>query len=180
MYKRRCSWCKRVMYFKLGESIKMFCSKECHAMDRQKRFASEDCGPPMKMLTADDITDEGYIALVKAMVSRAGQDVKKYKPGTQIRNSAEKFFESDYFTDLTGLDGDPILQKLKEEYKRRQKRTTKYPKIKVQCIETGEVYASINEAAGVFGISPKGIYDVLNGHGKTSAGMHWKYAEERK
>lgn len=178
MVKRKCLWCKRDMVFKLGEHITQFCSRECHDMDRQKKFASADEGPPMPLLKAEDITDEGYIAICKAIVGRASQDVTKYKPGTQIRVSAEKFFESDWFSTLTGLDGKSILRKLQEEYESKKKRQPKYPTCKVLCVETGAVYDSIKAAAEAYGIDAKWIYNVCKGFNKTTAGMHWRYLEE--
>lgn len=179
MYKRRCSWCKKVMEFKLGEPIKSFCSKQCYSMDREKRFASEDSGPPMPPLKVEDITDEGYIALMKAVVSRAGQDVSKYKPGTQIRVSAENFFRSDWFSALTGLDGKLILRELQEEYTRKhQHKKLNYSTSPVRCVETGAVYESIKAAAEAFGIVPKMIYNVCKGFNKTAAGMHWEHVKE--
>lgn len=179
MIKRRCSWCKKVMVFKLGEPIKSFCSKQCYGMDKEKRFASEDSGPPMPPLKVENITDEGYIALMKAVVSRAGQDVTKFKPGTQIRVSAEKFFESEWFSALTGLDGKPILRELQEEYKRKHKhKKLNYSTSPVRCVETGMVYESIKAAGETFAVSPKSIYNVCKGYDKTAGGMHWEYVKE--
>lgn len=179
MIKRRCSWCKKYMEFKYGEHIKQFCSRECHYMDRQKRFASEDSVPPMPPLDADSIADEGYIALMKAVVNRASQDVTKFKPGTQIRVSAEKFFESNWFSTLTGLEGAPILRKLQREYEEKRKhKKLNYSKCPVRCVETGVVYESIKDAADVYGMSPKSIYNVCKGYDKTAAGMRFEYVKE--
>lgn len=178
MYIRKCKECGRQMYFRDGVGFKPFCSKRCSDIHKEKMYNDPDNGPVMPRLDADRIADEGYIALMKAMVNRASQDVTKYKPGTQIRVSAEKFFESDHFTALTGLDGKPILRKLQREYERKQKRKPKYPTCKVLCVETGTVYASIKEAAEAYGIDAKWIYNVCKGFNKTTAGMHWRYLEE--
>lgn len=182
MYKRRCSWCKKVMEFKLGENIKLYCSKQCKDMSREKEFASADNGPPMKPLTVESLTDDGFLALVEAIVARAGEDVAHFAPGTQIRVSAEKFFESDYFSALTGLDGQAVLRDLQEAAKKKKQETHgKRPRFRaVQCIETGVVYGSIKEAAKVYNCEPSGIHDVCakNGRRKTAAGMHWRYVEK--
>lgn len=182
MYKRRCSWCRKVMEFKLGEPIKSFCSKECYSMDREKRFASEDDGPPMKPLTAESLTDDGFLALVEAIVARAGEDVSHFAPGTQIRVSAEKFFESDFFSALTGLDGQAVLRDLREAAKKKKPETRgKKPRNRAcQCIETGVVYDSIKEAAKVYNCEPSGIHDVCakNGRRQRAGGMHWRYVEK--
>ena len=179
MFNRRCAWCKRYMECEPGT---LFCSDECYSMDRAKRLASEESGPPMRPLDVQAITDEGYIALVKALVSRASQDVRKYKPGTQIRVNAEKFFASDYFTYLTGLNGEAILRKLQEEYTKRKNAAQEKPKpyvcLRVRCIETKVVYPTCKEAAVAFGVSPKMIYNVCKGYNKTASGMHFEYVEE--
>lgn len=177
MIARKCAWCGKQMYFRQGNEIRKFCSPQCFRRHREKLFAKEDDGPPMPPLDADKITDEGYVALVKAMVGRASQDVTKYAPGTQIRVSAEKFFQSDFFGALTGLDGEPILRKLQEEYKRkhRNKKSAAYVTRRVRCVETTTVYDSIKEAAEIYGIAPKTLYCVCHGELETAAGMHWEY-----
>lgn len=176
MIQRKCAWCGKQMCFKLGSDITKFCSPLCYRLHREKLFTKEDDGPPMPPLEADKITDEGYVALVKAIVNRASQDVTKYAPGTQIRVSAEKFFQSEFFGALTGLEGEPILNKLQEEYKRKHKdKKLNYSTSPVRCVETGMVYESIKVAAEVFGISPKMLYNVCKGFNKTAAGMHWEY-----
>jgi len=172
------------MYFKPGDNLKLFCSKQCRDKDRERKFASEESGPPMKPLTAENITDEGYIALVEAIVSRAGADVKNFKPGTQIRVSAEKFFESDYFSALTGLDGETILRDLQEQHKNKKPdprgRKPRMARIRrlVQCIETGVVYSSLKEAAQAYNIHPSCIQYVCSKMRHRAAGMHWRYVEE--
>lgn len=183
MIKRRCAWCKRIMEFKMGESIRSFCSKQCYSMDREKRFANEDSGPPMKPLTAKDITDEGFIALVEAIVARAGEDVTHFAPGTQNRVSAENFFKSDFFSALTGLEGEPVLRELQEEYAKRKHRLNREKKKafvtrRVRCIETNTEYESIKSAAEVYGITQNTLYCALNGFQKTAAGLHWEYVED--
>jgi len=181
MLKRKCSWCGKVMEFKLGEPVKSFCSKQCYSMDREKRFAWEDCGPPMPPLKVENITDEGYIALVKAIVARASHDVTHFKPDTQIRVQAEKFFESEYFSNLTGLDGHSILRDLQDLGKKKgpDKRGRKRCRV-VQCIETGVVYNSIKEAAKACNCPPSTIQDVCakNGRRNRAAGMHWRYVDK--
>ena len=48
---------------------------------------------------------------------------------------------------------------------------------KVRCIETGEVYRSLSDAARAIGYSVANIHHALNS-GKTCKGMHWEYVEE--
>ena len=49
-----------------------------------------------------------------------------------------------------------------------------FPK-SVRCIETGEIFSSIKEAAKKFGIYPETIGRVLQGRQKTARGYHWEY-----
>lgn len=182
MYKRRCSWCKKVMEFKLGEPVKLYCSKQCSDMSKEKQFASEDSGPPMKPLTAESITDEGFLALVEAIVARAGEDVMHFAPGTQVRVQAENFFKSEFFSALTGLDGQAVLRDLREATKKKKPETrNKKPRNRAcQCIETGVVYNSIKEAAKAYNCHPSMIQDVCakNGKRQRAGGMHWRYVEK--
>lgn len=48
---------------------------------------------------------------------------------------------------------------------------------KVRCVETGEVFNSITEAANAYSVSVHSISKVLNGHHKTSKKMHWVFLE---
>lgn len=46
---------------------------------------------------------------------------------------------------------------------------------KVQCIETKEIFSSMNEAAKIKDISLSNISQVCNGKQKTAGGFHWKF-----
>lgn len=48
-------------------------------------------------------------------------------------------------------------------------------KKKVECIETGIIYESRNEAAKDMGVAGSGIGRAINGEQETSAGYHWRY-----
>ena len=71
--------------------------------------------------------DKGCLDLVQAIVMQAVKDWKdakkklKKKPDDLLLKSmveeCEKFFKSEYFNNLTGLDGNSILGKLKDESK---------------------------------------------------------------
>ena len=49
----------------------------------------------------------------------------------------------------------------------------------VICVETGEIFSSMADAAKHFGILVTGIREVLNGIKVTTGGYHWKYADGR-
>lgn len=47
----------------------------------------------------------------------------------------------------------------------------------VECIETGQVYRSVSEAAKAVYTSSTNLSSCLTGHQRTAAGYHWRYAE---
>lgn len=64
----------------------------------------------------------GVQNLVRAIVSRAKRDFMSSPPGSVMHEETKQFFLSEYFTNLTGLQGEPIFRELQEAYdKKRQK-----------------------------------------------------------
>lgn len=170
------------MEFKLGENVRLYCSNLCENMSKEMKLAREDSGPPMKPLTAKDITDDGFVALVEAIVERASHDVTHFSPGTEYRTSAENFFKSEFFAALSGLEGEPILRDLQEEYNKRNRRLHREEKKRfvtrrVRCVETNKEYESLKSAANALGISDKMLQRHLSGRSKSAAGLHWEYAD---
>ncbi len=49
----------------------------------------------------------------------------------------------------------------------------------ILCVETGEIFHSITEAANAKSTTLKGISNVLRGRAITSGGFHWKYADDQ-
>ena len=47
------------------------------------------------------------------------------------------------------------------------------------CIETGEIFESVNSAAAKIGVNHSAISQVLNGKTKTSGGYHWDYLNDK-
>lgn len=181
MLKRKCKECGELMYFQHVSQVNTFCSKACYHEHRRKQLTIVDDGPVMPPLDASKITDEGYVALVKAIVKQASRDVTNHKPGTRVRVQAEKFFESDYFAALTGLDGQAILRDLHEEYNKKKRRLTEdkaFVRRRVRCVETNKEYKSIKAAAEACGISGKMLQQHLSGISKSAGGLHWRYVEE--
>ena len=68
---------------------------------------------------------------------------------------------------------DRLNDKIRDETERHDNRKA------VICVETGEIFPSISDAAKHYGILNQGISDVLNGKKVTSGGFHWKYADGR-
>jgi len=163
------------MEFVLGAHIKPFCSKRCSDIHKDKIYNNPGNGPEMPRLNASKISDDGYVAIVKAIVSRAGRDVMNFKPGTRVRLQAEEFFRSEYFATLTGLDGEAVLRDLQKNQKKRKKGGLRMRK--VLCVETGVEYESINAAAADHNVHSKTLFDALHGRGYTADGLHWKFVE---
>lgn len=63
-------------------------------------------------------------------------------------------------------------------YGTRLERATTAKQRAVRCIETGEEFASIREAAAIKGIDSSTLSKVCQGKKHTIAGLHWCYAEE--
>lgn len=51
---------------------------------------------------------------------------------------------------------------------------------KVECIETGNIYPSVSEAARSMNGDPSGLCAHLRGRHKTFHGFHWRYADTEK
>ena len=66
-----------------------------------------------------------YQALAQAIIMQAVKDWRdamkklrkrpKYEPAIQVKKECERFFLSEWFYELSGVDGSVILKKLKKE-----------------------------------------------------------------
>lgn len=92
-----------------------------------------------------------------------------------------------YNENLTDDDYKAILQRLIEEecqnkhHKPSQKQIKKIKErcsVSVICIETGEVFKSLEEACQKLKIGKSGICSCCKGKQKTAGGFHWKYVEK--
>lgn len=72
-----------------------------------------------------EICPEGAANLIQAIIRQASKDVLNLPPSSWVRQDAINFFKSDYFVALTGLEGEPILNHLLEEYKRKHQKKHK-------------------------------------------------------
>lgn len=103
------------MVFATPTDRRKFCSRQCFLLDRQKAYTVEDDAnvvlPPLESLS-----DEGFMALVTAIVQQAKDDVMNSAPGTVLREDAESFFMSETFYEMTNLDGFDILCRLQDKY----------------------------------------------------------------
>ena len=58
----------------------------------------------------------GYSALWKAVIFQAVQDYLKHP---EMRAEVTRFFHSEYFKSMTGVDGEHIVSRLKSEIKNK-------------------------------------------------------------
>ena len=180
---RKCKWCGEWMYFRPCDRWRDYCCKECSENHHAYEYNEEGNGPVMHPLDASKVTDEGYLALMKAIVGRASDDVTQFKPETRIHQEAVEFFKSEHFHNLTGLDGKAILRdllkncgKTKTEI-RAERKVYKSRYRRVRCLENDMVYDSIKEAAEVFGCSSGCIHNVCAGKQQSTRGLHFEYAK---
>lgn len=119
MYEYTCAMCGKQMFAKTKLEIRRFCGKTCYGRFlNRKREREMDI--PMPRLT--DIHPEGYDALVFAIVKQAREDVLGYSPNNFYRQDAEDFFLSEWFEQLTDVDGFELLYRLTEIYNERQQK----------------------------------------------------------
>ena len=65
----------------------------------------------------------GVQNLIRGIVYQAKKDFLNSQPDSVLHEETKQFFLSDYFTNMTGLSGEPILRDLQAAYdKKRQKK----------------------------------------------------------
>ena len=75
---------------------------------------------------------------------------------------------------LSKLVEDESKPKIVSERARRL--TSERCSIAVECVETGEVFSSMREAAQAKGVNTPNICNCCKGNRKTAGGFHWQYA----
>ena len=60
------------------------------------------------------MNDEGCIALANAIIIQAVKDYR-LSPSPQVRNEIKRFFLSQWFTMLSGANGEVIIKRLEQE-----------------------------------------------------------------
>ena len=68
------------------------------------------------------IHEQGAINLVEGIVDRAVKDFMVTTPDSEARKEVERFFLSDYFEALTGLNGSEFLEQLRKRYNEKHKK----------------------------------------------------------
>lgn len=106
-------------------------------------------------------------AVAEAFLPREkGLNVVNHKSGIRTDNRVENL-EWTTFSGNT-LHGVHVTKNIEEQLL--------HPMRKVICVETGEEFDSIAEAARNKEIWPANIWHVCNGHFSKSGGYHWRYA----
>lgn len=104
----------------------------------------------------------------------------KYKHLRIHRAVAEAYLGEANGRDVNHIDGDRSNNKLSNlEYLSRSEnvklaKASRKGKVKIICIETGEVYESQAEAARETGIGRYNISNCITGKQKTAGGYHWE------
>ena len=121
MIEMQCKWCGKTMKFRQRIDVRKFCSRQCSRANKIRKMTAEDDAnvimPPLEHLT-----DDGFMALVEAIVAQAKTDVMNNEPGNPIREDAEAFFMSENFYELTNLDGFDLLCRIQDEYDEKQRK----------------------------------------------------------
>lgn len=75
------------------------------------------------------------------------------------------------------LIGHPVSEKTRQKARERLLGNTHRARA-VYCVETGEKFPTIKEAATWAGVAPPTLNCLLHGHGNTAGGYHWQYVKE--
>lgn len=123
MYEYQCKMCGATIFSEKTQNNRMFCSKKCYgAFLHAKKGEIEALQNVPDMPKLKSIDDDGFVALVNAIVDRACTDYVKLPLNAHNRLSAERFFLTEY-EKLTGFDGREMLNRLdKQRRKRRRKK----------------------------------------------------------
>ena len=122
MVEYQCKMCGAPMFSKKAQSNRMFCGKKCYgAFLHAKKNEVDALQNVPDMPKLKDIDDNGYIALVDAIVARACKDYVNLPLNSYNRLTAERFFLTQY-EKLTGFDGNEMLERLDNERRKRNRR----------------------------------------------------------
>ena len=127
-----------------------------------------------------DFWEEYYISKYKSNDEEYGYNIASGGKNVAISENARKK-KSENMKINNPMYNPQISEKVKEKLKGRKlskevvENISKGHMKKVQCIETGEIFNSRNEAGLFYNVSPSGIGRAINGEQKTSANKHWRY-----
>lgn len=115
MYEFTCMGCGMVVQIGSEVRERKFCSRKCYGKFLKGKNAKV---PECVRHESRDMCPEGFDNLVNAIAIRAAQDYLDYPPGTFPHDDAVQFFRSDWFRCLTDMDGEEVLEKLKDKEER--------------------------------------------------------------
>lgn len=119
MYEFKCVVCGKRMEVKYKYQIHKCCGKDCYGEYTHLRKGQEVI---WQRSGSRFVHPKGFDNLVGAICEQARNDILHSTPDNWLRMDAERFFRSDFFAALTGLDGEAILRDLLCRQKRRKKR----------------------------------------------------------
>lgn len=123
MYTCICATCGKVTQVNTVNQIRKTCGGLC--LEQYNRVKGGH-RPIFTRPANRDLHPDGVNYLIEGIVKQASQDVLRYSPANEIRQDAERFFRSEYFTAMTDMDGAEVLRKLHCIYNmRREKRSAK-------------------------------------------------------
>lgn len=128
-----------------------------------------------------NLTKDEACKVEQELISFFNTQDKKY--GYNLTNGGEHFKHSEESKRLMSKNRTGICPVFTEEHIRkiREHHAGGNPKKAVMCIETGEVFNSINDAARYVNINKKLISNCCRGirHYNTAAGYHWRFVGDR-
>lgn len=115
------------------------------------------------------LTDHGkrQPMLIHRMVAEA------FVPNTEGKREVNHKDGDKFNNDYTNLEWATPSENIRHSYDVLQ---TKHYSRDVVCVETGEVFGGLKEAADKYGLQSPLIWKCCNGTQKTTGGYHWRYA----
>ena len=101
-------------------------TRSCGCKERNMiPFVHEPSKLPKPKQEPMKICEQGAVNLVRAIIRQTSNDVRSLPPSSRTRKEAIEFFLSDYFKELTGLEGEPILRHILQECERKNRKKTR-------------------------------------------------------
>lgn len=145
----------------------------------------EACNKEIELIKKYNSIRNGYNILQGGNLSNKGirfTEEHKYKIGIANKGTKNGMFGKTHNLEIRKkIAKKNKKQWLNKEYKEKMKYIMKYEKNhfkKVKCLETNEVFFSINEASRKYNLIVQNIHKCCKGERKTCGGYHWGYYEE--
>lgn len=134
-------------------------------------------GKTYKGIRPGGMTGKTHSASARAKIAEAGRN-RKHTEESRAKLSAQKKGKPLPMATVQASITVRLGRPLTEEHKSKIAATTKNRK-PVECIETGEQYASITAVARVLGVTESSVYQALR-KGSRCKGYHWRFVKDDK